>query len=143
MQRLSRNHFRRLHRTRTSCAGFSFIYVAAMFAKIRRTGCPKTTQSAADLQLYNRYPLDGRCYTEKVICGRGEGAGYGYIDSDAFAGLYGLYFLSALGPVRSFDVELSPCNGIFVLIWDCGGNLGPNPSYAARPKSLRYCMGLL
>lgn len=28
--------------------------------------------------------------------------------------------------------------------WDCGGNLGPNPSYAAsRPKSLRYCMGLL
>gem|GEM_PF-5498935 len=27
---------------------------------------------------------------------------------------------------------------------DCGGNLGPNPSYAAsRPKSLRYCMGLL
>ena len=28
-------------------------------------------------------------------------------------------------------------------IWDCGGNPGPNPSYAARPKSLRYCMGLL
>jgi hypothetical protein len=27
--------------------------------------------------------------------------------------------------------------------WDCGGNLGPNPSYATRPKSLRYCMGLL
>ena len=26
---------------------------------------------------------------------------------------------------------------------DCGGNLGPNPSYATRPKSLRYCMGLL
>lgn len=27
---------------------------------------------------------------------------------------------------------------------DCGGDLGPNPSYAAsRPKSLRYCMGLL
>ena len=27
---------------------------------------------------------------------------------------------------------------------DCGGELGPNPSYAAsRPKSLRYCMGLL
>ena len=26
---------------------------------------------------------------------------------------------------------------------DCGGNLGPNSSYAARPKSLRYCMGLL
>lgn len=28
-------------------------------------------------------------------------------------------------------------------VWDCGGNLGPNSSYAARPKSLRYCMGLL
>ena len=27
--------------------------------------------------------------------------------------------------------------------WDCGGNLGPKPSYATRPKSLRYCMGLL
>lgn len=28
--------------------------------------------------------------------------------------------------------------------WGCGGNLGPNPSYAAsRPKSLRCCMGLL
>ncbi len=27
--------------------------------------------------------------------------------------------------------------------WDCGGNPGPKPSYAARPKSLRYCMGLL
>ena len=27
---------------------------------------------------------------------------------------------------------------------DCGGDPGPNPSYAAsRPKSLRYCMGLL
>ena len=26
---------------------------------------------------------------------------------------------------------------------DCGGNLGPNPSYATKPKSLRYCMGLL
>ena len=26
---------------------------------------------------------------------------------------------------------------------DCGGNIGPNSSYAARPKSLRYCMGLL
>lgn len=30
-----------------------------------------------------------------------------------------------------------------VVRWDCGGNLGPNPSYATRPKSLRYCMGLL
>lgn len=29
-------------------------------------------------------------------------------------------------------------------VWDCGGDPGPNPSYAAsRPKSLRYCMGLL
>ena len=28
-------------------------------------------------------------------------------------------------------------------VWDCGGNLGPNPSYATKPKSLRYCMGLL
>ncbi|WP_368286112.1 hypothetical protein, partial [Enorma massiliensis] len=27
-------------------------------------------------------------------------------------------------------------------IWDCGGNPGPNPSYATSPKSLRYCMGL-
>lgn len=27
--------------------------------------------------------------------------------------------------------------------WDCGGNPGPNPSYATSPKSLRYCMGLL
>ncbi len=27
--------------------------------------------------------------------------------------------------------------------WDCGGNLGPNTSYAARPKSLGYCMGYL
>lgn len=26
---------------------------------------------------------------------------------------------------------------------DCSGNPGPKPSYAARPKSLRYCMGLL
>ena len=26
---------------------------------------------------------------------------------------------------------------------DCGGNPGPNPSYATSPKSLRYCMGLL
>lgn len=25
----------------------------------------------------------------------------------------------------------------------CGGNPGPNPSYATSPKSLRYCMGLL
>ena len=24
--------------------------------------------------------------------------------------------------------------------WDCGGNLGPKSSYAARPKSLRYCL---
>lgn len=27
--------------------------------------------------------------------------------------------------------------------WRCGGNLGPKPTYAARPKSLRYCMELL
>ena len=26
---------------------------------------------------------------------------------------------------------------------DCGGNPGPNSSYAARPKALRYCMGVL
>ena len=41
-----------------------------------------------------------------------------------------------------------PMGGVFsqacLSVWDCGGNLGPNPSYAAsRPKSLRYCMGLL
>lgn len=41
------------------------------------------------------------------------------------------------------------CNQTFVTwqkelpSWDCGGDLGPNSSYAARPKSLRYCMGLL
>lgn len=29
------------------------------------------------------------------------------------------------------------------LLRDCGGNPGPNPSYATSPKSLRYCMGLL
>jgi PTS system galactitol-specific IIB component len=28
-----------------------------------------------------------------------------------------------------------------ILDRDCGGNLGPKPSYAARPNSLRYCMG--
>ena len=32
---------------------------------------------------------------------------------------------------------------LFFTSWDCGGDPGPNPSYAARPKSLRYCMGLL
>ena len=33
---------------------------------------------------------------------------------------------------------------VFLSERGCGGNLGPNPSYAAnRPKSLRYCMGLL
>ena len=32
---------------------------------------------------------------------------------------------------------------LFFTSWDCGGNPGPKPSYAARPKSLRYCMGLL
>ena len=37
----------------------------------------------------------------------------------------------------SVDVHLK------VVRRDCGGNPGPKPSYAARPKSLRYCMGLL
>ena len=41
-----------------------------------------------------------------------------------------------------------PMGGVFsqacLSVGDCGGNPGPNPSYAAsRPKSLRYCMGLL
>lgn len=39
-------------------------------------------------------------------------------------------------PTSAFD-------SLGVAGWDCGGNLGPRPSYAARPKSLRYCMGLL
>lgn len=41
------------------------------------------------------------------------------------------------GGTRVFD-------SLEVAGWCCGGDLGPNPSYAAsRPKSLRYCMGLL
>ena len=48
---------------------------------------------------------------------------------------------------RLGDWEADTVVGVFrqplVSQRDCGGNPGPKPSYAARPKSLRYCMGLL
>ncbi|WP_240307317.1 response regulator transcription factor [Collinsella phocaeensis] len=41
------------------------------------------------------------------------------------------------------EVRIDTVNAFFTNR-DCGGDPGPNPSYAAsRPKSLRYCMGLL
>ena len=42
-----------------------------------------------------------------------------------------------------FPWGLSVGGNLKMNIWDCGGNPGPKPSYAAGPKSLRYCMGLL
>ena len=56
--------------------------------------------------------------------------------------------LSATGAARLFGCPRGlVCQPVFRQVVlsgrDCGGNLGPNSSYAARPKSLRYCMGLL
>ena len=48
----------------------------------------------------------------------------------------------ALNPMTG-EVERAVSVNLFFTSWDCGGNPGPKPSYAARPKSLRYCMGLL
>ena len=48
------------------------------------------------------------------------------------------------GMPRLADVDRVVNANLRFTVWDCGGDPGPNPSYAAgRPKSLRYCMGLL
>ena len=55
-------------------------------------------------------------------------------------------FLTFAGMKPNFMIAMY-CLAIILtkpkLYRDCGGIVGPNSSYAASPKSLRYCMGLL
>ena len=45
--------------------------------------------------------------------------------------------------VPEHSIQAAVFDSVVFAGWDCGGNLGPKPSYAARPRSLRCCMGLL
>ena len=71
-----------------------------------------------------------------------EPRGLGHAIRSVADAVAGESFLVLLGDyvVPSRDVNVNPS----FTSWDCGGDPGPNSSYAAsRPKSLRYCMGLL
>jgi hypothetical protein len=43
--------------------------------------------------------------------------------------------------IREVTLAVAVIEDLNLTTRDCGGNPGPNPSYAAKPKSLRYCMG--